>query len=375
VRLPQHFCLLNDGPTSKPGEDRCRGVTYPLLFGLRKPGEMRLLILGGTIFLGRHLVEAALARGHQVTVFNRGRHYPTAFPQVERLQGDRRGDLEVLQGRSWDAVVDTSGHVPRVVEKSARLLAGAVGHYTFISSVFAYKGFPREPGLDENSPLNLTADAAAEHVTPETLGPLKAFCERVLDAEVPGRALIVRAGFIFGPYDPTHRSGYWVHRVAQGGEVLAPGDPNRQLQIVDVRDLAEWILTCIVSRRTGVYNGTGPAYPSPLTLGRLLQVCQTEGSSDARSTWVSDEFLRAAGVRPGIDLPFWMPGGVAGVNCNKAIGAGLTFRPLEHTIRDTFGWYNVSRSSAQLRSGITRDHESQLLRTWHTESRANDTSK
>ena len=341
----------------------------------KKSGEMRLLILGGTIFLGRHLVEAALAHGHQVTVFNRGRHYPSAFPEVERLQGDRRGDLEVLQGRSWDAVVDTSGHVPRVVEKSARMLADAVEHYTFISSVFAYKGFPTEPGLDENSPLNLAADPAAEHVTPETLGPLKALCERALDAEIPGRALIVRAGFIFGPYDPTDRSGYWVYRVAEGGEVLAPGDPNRQLQIVDVRDLAEWILTCMLSRRTGIYNATGPSYPSTLTLGRLLQVCQTEGRSDVRFTWVPDEFLRAAGIRPGMDLPFWMPGGVAGVNCNKVIGAGVTFRPLESTIRDTLTWYSVIRSSAQLRSGITRDHELQLLRTWHTESRATDTSK
>jgi 2'-hydroxyisoflavone reductase len=336
---------------------------------------MRLLILGGTIFLGRHLVEAALALGHQVTVFNRGRHYPSAFPEVERLQGDRWGDLEVLQGRSWDAVVDTSGHVPRVVEKSARRLAGAVGHYTFISSVFAYKGFPKNPGLDENSPLNLAADPSAEHVTPETLGPLKALCERALYGEIPGRSLIIRAGFIFGPYDPTDRSGYWVHRIAQGGEVLAPGDPNRQLQIVDVRDLAEWIFTCIDNRRTGVYNATGPSYPSTLTLGRLLLACQTEEGSDARSTWVSDDFLRAAGIRPGIDLPFWMPGGVAGVNCNKAISAGLTFRSIENTVRETLAWYNVRQSSAPLRAGITVDRETQLLRTWHNESMPATTSK
>jgi 2'-hydroxyisoflavone reductase len=353
---------------SNSGEDLFRGVAYPPLFGLRRLGEMRLLILGGTIFLGRHLVEAAVKRGHQVSVFNRGRHYPPTFPEVERLQGDRREDLEVLQGRSWDAVVDTSGHVPRVVEKSAQRLADAVGHYTFISSVFAYKGFPRSPGLDENSPLNLTTDPAAEHVTSETLGPLKALCERALHAEIPGRVLVVRAGFIFGPYDPTDRSGYWVHRLAQGGEVLAPGDPHRQLQIVDVRDLAEWILTCIDNCRTGVYNATGPAYPSTLTLGRLLQVCQTGEGSDARFTWVSDDFLRAAGLRPGIDLPLWMPGGVAGVNCNKAISAGLRFRSLEDTVRDTLAWYNFPRSPASLRAGITRDREAQLLYTWHTKS-------
>ena len=330
---------------------------------------MRLLILGGTIFLGRHLVEAALARGHQVTLFNRGRHYPTVLPEVERILGDRRGDLEVLRGRSWDAVIDTSGHVASVVRTSAKRLAGAVRHYTFISSVLAYKGFPKTAGLDENSPLNTAASPAAGEVAANNIGALKALCEMELENTLPGQVLIIRAGFIFGPWDPTGRSGYWIHRISQGQEVLAPGKPDRQLQMIDVRDLAEWILSCAEDGRTGIYNTTGPSYPSTLTLERLLQTCNSECGSAAQFSWVSDGFLVAAGVRPGMDLPFWMPGGVAGVNCNKAIGAGLSFRSLEEIVRNVVLWYASQRRYAPQRAGITREREQQLLRAWHAESK------
>jgi 2'-hydroxyisoflavone reductase len=332
---------------------------------------MRLLILGGTIFLGRHLVGAALSRGHRVTLFNRGRHNPKLFPEVEQLLGDRWGDLGVLQGRSWDAVIDTSGHVPRVVQTSAQRLVDAVEHYTFISSVFAYRDFPKIPGLDEHSPLTIAADPAAERVTRETLGGLKALCEQVLANALGGHVLIVRSGVIFGPDDPTDRSSYWVNRVAQGGEVLVPGKPHRQLQLVDVRDLAQWILRCAEDRRTGVYNATGPAYPSSLTLERLLHVCKSESGSDAHLTWVPDDFLVAAGVQPGFGLPFWMPEAhdVAGINCNKAIGAGLTFRSIDETVRDTLAWNNLRQSGGPERAVITPDREAQLLRAWHANSK------
>jgi 2'-hydroxyisoflavone reductase len=330
---------------------------------------MRLLILGGTIFLGRHLAEAALARGHQLTLFNRGRHYPAVFPEVERIVGDRRGDLEGLRGRSWDAVIDTSGHVPRVVRTSAKRLAGAVKHYTFISSVLAYEGFPKTPGLDENSPLGAAANPATEEVAPDNIGPLKALCEMELENTLPGQALIIRAGFIFGPWDPTGRSGYWIHRISQGAEVLAPGKPDRPLQMIDVRDLAEWILSCAEDGRTGIYNATGPSYPSTLTLERFLQTCEFQCRSGAQFTWISDSFLVAAGVRPGVDLPFWMPGGVSGVNCHKGISAGLTFRSLEEIVRNVVLWYADQRPYAPQRAGITRERESQLLRAWHAESK------
>lgn len=335
---------------------------------------MRLLILGGTIFLGRHLVEAAVLRGDQVSLFNRGRHYPENFPDVERIVGDRWGDLSGLRNRSWDAVIDTSGHVPQVVQRSAELLSGSVGHYTFLSTVFVYKDFPRLAGLTETSPVTNAADPAAQKITPQTLGPLKALCEQALLEAFGDRLLVVRAGFIFGPHDPTQRSAFWIDRLAHGGEVLAPGDPGRQLQLVDVRDLAEWILCSIEAGRAGPYNVTGPGYPSPLTFEHFLQTCSSEvgahssAGAEAQLTWVTDELLRSAGIRPGIDLPFWMPGGVAGVDCNKAIAAGLTFRPFEETVRYTLAWYNSAQPCTPPRAGLARDHEEQLLRAWHKQS-------
>jgi uncharacterized protein YbjT (DUF2867 family) len=202
---------------------------------------MNLLILGGTIFLGRHLVEAALRHNHQVTLFNRGRHQPELFPEVEKLRGDRDGGLEVMRGRQWDAVIDTSGYVPRLVQASAEILAGAVKHYTFISSISVYANFSPS-GNNESTPLQVLADPTVETVTPETYGGLKALCEQTAEAAMPGRVLKVRAGLLVGPYDPIPRFAYWLRRVSQGGEVLAPGRPDRFIQLIDARDLAEWII-------------------------------------------------------------------------------------------------------------------------------------
>ena len=186
---------------------------------------MNLLILGGTVFLGRHLVEAALARGHAVTLFNRGQHNPDLFPEVERLRGDRDGDLQALEGRRWDAVVDTCGYVPRVVRASAEMLAPNVDHYTFISSISVYADTSK-PGIDEQAPVGTLDDPTTEEVTGESYGPLKALCEQAAEAAMPGRVLNIRPGLIVGPHDPTDRFTYWVRRVAEGGEVLAPGNPH-----------------------------------------------------------------------------------------------------------------------------------------------------
>jgi 2'-hydroxyisoflavone reductase len=336
---------------------------------------MKLLIIGGTVFLGRHLVEAALARGHEVTLFNRGQHNPDLYPEVEKLRGDRdprAGDgsgLEILRGRGWDAAIDTCGYVPRVVQSSAELLSGAVDHYTFISSISVYAGF-RELGIDEGAPVGTVDDPMVEEVSGETYGPLKALCEQAAEAAMPGRVLVIRPGLIVGPHDPTDRFTYWPRRVARGGEVLAPGRPGRHVQIIDVRDLAEWTLDMVSAKRTGVYNATGPT--EPLTMGGLLDVCRSVGASDARITWVDEVFLAERGVGPWIELPLWIPesdpdaAGFSDVSVRKALDAGLAFRELATTVRDTLAWEAVRPVGHEWRAGLKPEREAELLAAWHT---------
>lgn len=216
---------------------------------------MKILVLGGTRFLGRHIVEAALAGGHDITLFNRGQNNPDLFPEVEKLRGNRDGDLSALQGRQWDAVIDTCGFVPRIVQASAALLADSVRHYTFISSISVYADFSK-PAMNENAPVGTMQDESIEEITAETYGPLKALCERTAEKAMPGRVLHIRPGYIVGPFDPTDRFTYWPRRVATGGEMLAPGRPDSQIQFVDVRDLANWIIRMVETNRTGVFNAT-----------------------------------------------------------------------------------------------------------------------
>jgi 2'-hydroxyisoflavone reductase len=330
---------------------------------------MRLLVLGGRVFLGRHLVEAALRRGHRVTTFTRGRHGAELFPEAEALRGDREGDLSALRGRRWDAVIDTSGHSPGAVAASAALLSGAVGHYVFTSSVAAYEGFPETPGLDETAPLRTRADGVDAR-TPETVGPLKALCEREVERALPGRALLVRAGLLAGPHDPTDRFTWWPLRVARGGEVLAPGGPALPVQFVDARDLAEWMLDATERGLRGAFNATGPA--RPLTLGGLLDACRAVPGGDARFTWAEESFLLAAGVRPRMELPLWMPGapGASTVDARRAIAAGLAFRPLADTLRDTYAWAAARPPGAPLRAGHGPAREAALLAAWHARTEA-----
>jgi 2'-hydroxyisoflavone reductase len=330
---------------------------------------MKLLILGGTVFLGRYLVETALARGHQVTLFNRGQHNPDLYPDVEKLRGDRDGGLDILRGRRWDAVIDTCGYVPRIVSASAELLAGAVDSYTFISSISVYPTF-KEIGIDEGAPVGTLADPAVEEVTGESYGPLKALCEQAVEQALPGRALNIRPGLIVGPHDPTDRFTYWPHRVAQGGEVLAPGRPERHVQIVDVRDLAEWTVRAVEEGRAGVYNATGPDYA--LTMGRLLDTCREASGSEGRVTWVGEDFLAEKAVGPWIELPLWIPesdpdaAGFSDVNCGKAIGVGLAFRDLAETVRATLEWDAARPADREWRAGLKPEREAELLREWHS---------
>jgi 2'-hydroxyisoflavone reductase len=328
---------------------------------------MKILIIGGTIFLGRHLVDAAGERGHEVTLFNRGQHNPDLFPEVEKLRGDRDGGLDALRGRRWDAVIDTCGSFPRVVRASAELLADAVGHYTFISSMSVYADLAA-PGSDERSPVGIIADETVEEVTGETFGPLKALCERAVEAAMPGRALIVRPGLIVGPHDPSNRFTYWPHRVAQGGDVLAPDGPAHPARFIDARDLAAWTLRMIESGATGTYNARGPN--ETLTFGELLDTCKAITGSNARFVWVDEQFLLNAGVTPYTEMPLWIPNlperaGFYSVNSGKAIAAGLTFRPIAETIRDTLAWDATQPPDAPRPSGLRPERERALLAAWH----------
>jgi len=304
-----------------------------------------ILILGGTRFLGRALVESAFARGHRVTLFHRGRTAPELFPGIERILGDREHDLDRLSGRRWDAAFDTCGFVPRIVRAAAARLAGSVSHYTYVSSISVYAE-PLARGSDERAPLAKIADESVEEVTGETYGALKELCERAVEAELPGRALHARAGLLVGPHDYTDRFPYWVARMARGGDVLVPDAPDQPAQFIDARDLADWLVRMAEVRTAGTFNLTGPA--TPLTLGEFLLACCAALGANARLVPVAESFLKEHGVTPWTELPIWTAGDVGhtSVNVSKALEHGLTLRPLEATIRDTAEWRRSTPASA-----------------------------
>ncbi len=315
---------------------------------------MRLLVIGGTRFLGRALIEDALARGHDVTLFNRGQTNPELFPEAERITGDRDGGLDALAGRDWDAVVDTCGYFPRIVRASAEALSDAVGTYVFISTISVYADLS-EP-VDESSPLGTIEDETVEEFGPEfeNYGPLKALCEQAVQDVYGERALIIRPGFIVGPHDPTDRFTHWPVRAARGGTMIAPGPPERPFQFVDVRDLAAWILTMVEEGRNGVFNATNEGVP----LGDVL----AEADSDV--VWAHDEWL----VEQGVDeqeLPLWSAdarfAALHEANVSRAVAAGLTFRPHAETSRDTLAWRGID---AELNAGMNAEREAELIAAW-----------
>jgi 2'-hydroxyisoflavone reductase len=336
---------------------------------------MKLLVMGGTQFLGRHVVEVALATGHRVTLFNRGQTNPHLYPDVEKLTGDRAADLSALLGRTWDVVVDTSGYVPRVVRASAELLASSASYYVFVSSLSVYRDFSAR--VDESAAVGTMDDETVEEVTGETYGPLKALCERAVEESFPGRSLIVRAGLIVGPYDPLNRFPYWLKRIPQGGEVLAPGSPAHPVQLIDARDLAGWILRCAEARVSGVFNATGPA--TPLTLGDVLSTVAAVTDSHPRFVWVSDEFLQRKEVAPLDGAPLWVPAEYRyffRTDVSRALQAGLSFRPLAETAGDTLIWLRNNSGTEQSgglldrRAGLSPPREAELLGEWREEQRA-----
>ena len=326
---------------------------------------MDLLVLGGTRFVGRPLVEAALAHGHRVTLFTRGKHGEYLFPQVERLVGERGGDLEPLQGRRWDAVVDTSGMIPADVQRSARLLADSVGTYAFVSTISVYDGSAE--GMDETTPVHAPDWEAAEFSS-ERYGPMKSACEEAVRSAFGDRALIVRPGVIIGPHDYTNRFPYWCHRIAQGGEVLAPGDGEQPVQGIDVRDLGEWMLRMVEQGAGGTYNAVAPAERT--TFRQMLETIREGVGGDARFTWVDADFLRAHEVGEWMDMPFWIADpaehAFQTVSAARALAAGITLRPLADTARDTLESDRRDPPADERKGGIPREREAELLAAWHS---------
>ena len=341
----------------------------------RASRKLDLLILGGTGFLGPAIVESAMARGHRMTIFNRGRTRPNIFPGVARLVGNRdplKDDgLAALKGRRWDAVIDTSGYYPRMVRASARLLADVVQQYVFISSTLVYSD-NSIVGMDETGPIATMEDETLESMGDQLqyYGSLKALCEQAADEATGGRATNIRPGLIVGPRDNVPRFTYWPVRVERGGEILAPGDPDDPVQYIDVRDLADFVITCIENRTTGYFNATGPN--SPTTIAELRYGCKAVTGGDATFTWVPAEFLEQRGVNAWAEMPVWVPPregyeGFHRIDIGKAIAAGLRSRPLADTVRATLRWYHAWPRDRPFpwRGSIKADREAEILAEWH----------
>ena len=331
--------------------------------------QQSLLILGGTGFIGPSLTQEALARGWQVTHFNRGKTAVGGVTGVETLLGDRKGQLDALRGRKWDAVVDDTGYIPKYVKMSAELLAPNVGYCLFISSISAYASFAAPN--DVHSPTGKLSDPNIEQVTDDTYGPMKALCEQYSWDAFKGHASIVRPGYIVGPLDKTDRFTYWPVRASRGGEMLAPGTPRDPIQVIDVRDLAAWMMKLVVARTTGYYNAISP--PGAFTMNDLISASQQASpKAGARATWVSEDFLAAHWKPEELDLPPWSPmksdtAGASLTSVESAAKTGLRSRPLQDTVRDTLAWFQSlpAERQAKLRAGLDPQKETETLRAWH----------
>lgn len=329
--------------------------------------KLRLLVLGGTGFIGPHMVREALARGHDVTLFNRGRTNDDLFPDLVTLIGDRNNDLDALEGGEWDVVIDNSGYVPRHVADSARLLADAAGHYVYVSTISAYASLARP--IDEDAPLATIANESIEEVTAETYGPLKALCERRAAAEFgKDRLTILRPTYICGPGDRTDRYTYWPVRTSGGGEMVWPGTPADPIQIIDVRDLANFTIDVAEKRIIGTFNTVTPA--GAFTMGDLLEDCLAVSAAATVPVWMGYDFIEPRELAPNA-FPIWVPpdpeyAGAAMVSGERARAAGLYNRPTRETARDTLSWWRTlpAERTAALRAGLTPEAEADLLAAW-----------
>ncbi len=326
---------------------------------------LNVLILGGTNFLGPHLAEELHQRGHEITLFHRGTPSSHSLEYASHLYGDREGSLKALEGKRWDAVIDTSGHLPRIVESSSKILSQATEHYTFISTIGVYEDFLTS-NINESHPVAKLENENDEEITEKNYGALKAKCEQVIQSYFPHHSLIIRPGLIVGPYDTTGRFTYWPRRIIKGGEILAPGDPKQQVQFIDARDLAKWIVDMIEKKSTGIYQATGPS--TPLTFEQFLQTCMKHSQKEAQLYWVDEKFLLDQQVQDWTDLPLWLASkrnmpGFQKMDITKAIQAGLTFRPLSETIADTLSW-DLSQSNEKKFTGLEQEKEKKLLQIW-----------
>lgn len=334
--------------------------------------KLRVLVLGGTAFLGPACVELLRARGHEVTLFNRGRTNSHLYPDLVQIHGDRREGHDALADGDWDVVLDTSAYYPRVVNGAMDVLADKVDHYVLISTVSVYERFD-ERGIDEDFPVATIEDESTEEVTGETYGALKALCEQAAEARMPGKVSVIRPGLIVGPMDRTDRFTYWPVRVERGGEVLAPNAPDQGIQVVDVRDLAAFVVKSMEEKIFGVYNATSDA--GLFSIGQLLDTSQRVSGSDASFTWVSPEFLEEQEVAAWSEMPVWMPptgeyAGFDAIDVSRAMAQGLAFRPMEQTVKATLDWWHSMPESTEgprtdLRAGIAPDKEASVLEAWH----------
>jgi len=342
---------------------------------IAKTGKARrplsILFLGGTGFLGPHTVQYAVDRGHEVTLFNRGRSNEGLFPQLESLTGNRDPNigsgLQALQGRKWDCVIDTSAYVPRIAEASASLLAEHCEQYLLVSTISVYRDFS-QIGMSETAPVGTLTDKMTETVDGQTYGPLKAYCEEAVERIFKNRSTIIRPGLIVGPRDTTDRYTYWPVRVARGGQVLAPGTGQDPVQYVDARDLGQFMVHCLEKKTIGTFNATSDARNE--NMSALLQSCQSGINPDAEFVWADGDFLNKQQVNPWGDMPVWIPSqgemkGITQVDVSKAMAAGLSIRDRKATAQDTWNWFQAKRqNNLTLRAGLAPEREAEVLAAW-----------
>ena len=337
------------------------------------PPKKTILVLGGTNFIGPHIVTTALARGHTVTLFNRGKTHTELFPEVEKLRGDRDGKLDALKGRTWDAVVDTSGFVPRIVKMSAELLAPSVKQYIFVSTISVYKQ-PGTPNMNEDAPLETTPEPESEDI-PKYYGALKALSEQAAETAMPGRVANIRPGLIIGPGDMTGRFTHWPTRLSEGGDVLCPGDGSTPVQYVDGRDLADWIVHLVEQTTTGTFNALGPE--KRVTMKDVITECNAALGNKANPVWVDWKFLEKNEVMPWAELPMWIPNvgedaGFGTTSNARAVKAGLKFRPIADSAKDVLAWVDTLPEEQKKRarsSGIKREKEDKVLADWKAQKK------
>jgi 2'-hydroxyisoflavone reductase len=340
---------------------------------------MKVLILGGTRFLGKALAEEGLKRGHDLTLFNRGNN-KEAFSEVEQLIGDRDGDVSQLKNRKWDAVIDTCGFAPHQINKIAAVLGDSIEHYSYISSISVYKdwiplniaeGYHLQ-SMPQDKLKDILKDVEEGRISPyEYYGVLKVLCEAEAEKYWPGRVLHIRAGLLVGPFDYTDRLPYWVQRIAEGGNIVVPGRANRPIQLIDVKDIATWVFDMAEKREAGTFNITGPDYE--LTMEELLRKCKAVTNSNAKFVWADEQFVLDHQIQPWTEMPLWIPEHFPlegetkpwkmSISVKKALDAGLSFTPLEETIHDVYQWEKARQDSVR-KAGISREKEQELLGAW-----------